>query len=147
MGLYDRDYMQRGPEDENWSRRESESRRRGRARSRGWVVAAMVGLAAVAVLVLLAIPGGEDSTSPERQHTQDQLVGEESGVQVSRDGGTAGPTRRAGKPERLPLINVNSASFEELDSLPYISPAKARAIIDGRPYNRSRPEGERPCRY
>ncbi|HTP06278.1 MAG TPA: helix-hairpin-helix domain-containing protein [Nitrospirota bacterium] len=33
------------------------------------------------------------------------------------------------------LVNINTATKEELDALPGIGPTKAQAIIDGRPYN------------
>jgi competence protein ComEA len=33
-----------------------------------------------------------------------------------------------------PLIDINSATKEELDALPGIGPARAEAIIKGRPY-------------
>ncbi len=48
------------------------------------------------------------------------------------------PTRRSGEPAvvgaPLPVININSASLQQLESLPGIGPALARRIVAGRPY-------------
>ncbi|MEP7030529.1 MAG: helix-hairpin-helix domain-containing protein [Pseudolabrys sp.] len=40
----------------------------------------------------------------------------------------------AAKPAAAPLIDINSATKAELDGLPQIGPARADAIIKGRPY-------------
>ena len=45
--------------------------------------------------------------------------------------GTAKEQPAAG---RQPLLDINSASKEELDKLPGIGPARAEAIVKGRPY-------------
>ena len=43
-------------------------------------------------------------------------------------------TDRHAEPEETPLVNVNTATFAELDALPYVSPDVADGIIANRPY-------------
>lgn len=45
----------------------------------------------------------------------------------------AAPAQPAARPS-ADLLNINSASKEQLDALPGIGPARAEAIIKGRPY-------------
>lgn len=42
----------------------------------------------------------------------------------------------AGKPIPGQKVDINTASKEELDKIPGIGPARAQAIVDGRPYHR-----------
>lgn len=44
------------------------------------------------------------------------------------------PTRPADSVAKPALIDINRASREELDQLPGVGPARAEAIIKGRPY-------------
>ncbi len=44
------------------------------------------------------------------------------------------PAPSTAAPAQASLIDVNSATKEQLDALPQIGPARAEAIIKGRPY-------------
>ena len=48
--------------------------------------------------------------------------------------GKAPAAGAAAKPAKTPLIDINTASLTELDAVPQIGPARAKAIIAGRPY-------------
>ena len=74
-------------------------------------------LLAAALSMLLAAPAIAQTTSPS--------------TSTSRPGATA-PS--ATQTQRQGLVDINSASAQELDKLPGIGPARAQAIIANRPY-------------
>jgi competence protein ComEA len=45
------------------------------------------------------------------------------------------PAASTAAPAKVQLIDINTASKEELDKLPGVGPARAEAIIKNRPYN------------
>ncbi len=82
-------------------------RRRSKGRKSLWVAAAAIGLAS-------------------------------AGLYFSRDAReTIYPVLQSSKPEEGSLsVNINTASQEELESIPGIGPAVASQIIEGRPYSK-----------
>jgi competence protein ComEA len=71
-------------------------------------------LAAIGFSILLTLPAFAQTGSPSRSPT------------------ATTPSATAAKSD---LVDINSASAEELDKLPGIGPARAKAIIANRPYN------------
>jgi competence protein ComEA len=81
-------------------------------------------LAAMGLIMLLTTPVGAQTPSPPKSPSPPAAA-------------APSPTEKAtGKSEQGGgLIDINSASAEELDKLPGVGPARAKAIIEHRPYH------------
>jgi competence protein ComEA len=81
-------------------------------------------LAAIALCLLLAQPTAAQTPSPPKSPS------------APAANAPSQPNAATGKSEAVPgLIDINSASAEELDKLPGVGPARAKAIIEHRPYH------------
>lgn len=76
-------------------------------------------------LILIADPVGAQTTAPSKSAPASSAVAPKA----------TAPAPTSAKPEEPgALIDINSASAEELDKLPGVGPARAKAIITHRPY-------------
>jgi competence protein ComEA len=70
------------------------------------------------LILLLALPATAQTTAPPKSASP-----------------TTAPQPSTPEKPRGELVDINSASAEELDKLPGVGPVRAKAIIANRPYN------------
>jgi competence protein ComEA len=85
-------------------------------------------LAAMGLSLLLAMPAFAQTTSPSKPPSSPAAI-----PPATAPSAAAKATGKSEKPGEL--VDINSATSEELDKLPGVGPARAKAIIAGRPYN------------
>ncbi len=89
-------------------------------------------LAAMGLSMLLAMPVGAQTTSPSKSPSPPAAIPPNSPA-AAAPSATDKPTAKSQPSGEL--VDINSATAEELDKLPGVGPARAKAIIANRPYN------------
>jgi competence ComEA-like helix-hairpin-helix protein len=108
MGIYDRDYMREGDEPADWWKPGYSIKR--------WLTIGIIAVSLLTSVVFLGrsigIPKLFTSRAPVTKHSSPLTRHEKGSLRV----------------------NINTATIEELQTLPGIGPAKARLIVANRPY-------------
>ena len=89
-------------------------------------------LAAMGLSMLLAMPVHAQTSSPPKSPSPPAAT-PPSPPAAAAPSATGKPTGKSEQPGEL--VDINSATAEELDKLPGIGPARAKAIVANRPYN------------
>ena len=84
------------------------------------------------VIAAAALAFSVVSAAAQQQPAQPTAAGKAVEA-VSKFMGTTSSTTPAA-PAKAPLLNINKATAAELDNLPQIGDARAKAIVGGRPY-------------
>lgn len=83
-------------------------------------------LAVMGLSILLAVPAAAQKTSPSKSPSSPAATKPDTTSKSPPTTGSQAPGS---------LVDINSASAEELDKLPGVGPARVKAIIANRPYN------------
>jgi DNA uptake protein ComE-like DNA-binding protein len=81
-------------------------------------------LGAIGLSIVLALPAMAQTTSPAKSPSSTTAPA------PSATGKATAKSQPSGE-----LVDINSATSQELDKLPGVGPARAKAIIANRPYN------------
>jgi competence ComEA-like helix-hairpin-helix protein len=108
MGIYDRDYMREGDEPADWWKSGYSIKR--------WLT---IGIIAVSLLTSVVFLGRSIGV-PKLFKSRTPVAKQSSPITRHEEGSLR--------------VNINTATIEELKTLPGIGPAKARLIVANRPY-------------